>query len=94
MLSSNLNLQVLAISPGIAVGRVQPVRRKSSSGVPVLQEIAPAMVENELARLEQSIRTTRNQLQALKERVSEKLKTDDVGILDAHLLIPPCSSLS
>ena len=87
MLSSNLNLQVLAISPGIAVGRVQPVRRKSSSGVPVLQEIAPDMVENELARLEQSIRTTRNQLQALKERVLEKLKTDDVGILDAHLLL-------
>ena len=88
------SFQVLAISPGIAVGRVQPVRRKNSSGAPVLEKITPEMVASELERVHQAIAKTRQQLVALQSAVREKLKSeDDAGIFDAHLLLVDDRSL-
>ena len=86
MLTAGQSFQVLAISPGIAVGRVQPVRRKSSSGAPVLEEITAEMVPAELERVRKAIETTRQQLMALQSTVREKLKSeDDAGIFKVHL---------
>lgn len=84
---SGQSFDVLPISPGIAVGRVQPVRRKSSSGVPVLETVPPEMVPAELERIRKTIEATRTQLLALKQTVREKLKSDDAGIFDAHLML-------
>ena len=86
MLTAGQSFQVLAISPGIAVGRVQPVRRKSSSGAPVLEEITAEMVPAELERVRKAIETTRQQLMSLQSAVREKLKSeDDAGIFKVHL---------
>ncbi|MBR2910539.1 MAG: hypothetical protein IKC05_02915, partial [Lentisphaeria bacterium] len=94
MLTSGQSFQVLAISPGIAVGRVQPVHRKSSSGAPVLETISEAQVPSELARVRQAIDKTRQQLTALQSAVREKLESrDDAGIFDAHLLLVEDRSL-
>ncbi len=88
MLSPQQSFQVLAISPGIAVGRVQPVRRKSSTGAPVRQQITPDMVPSELERIRMTIERTRSQLTSLKQAVREKLQSgDDAGIFDAHLML-------
>ena len=94
MLTSGQSFQVLAISPGIAVGRVQPVHRKSSSGAPVLETISEAQVPSELARVHRAIDKTRQQLTALQSAVREKLQSrDDAGIFDAHLLLVDDRSL-
>ena len=86
MLTAGQSFQVLAISPGIAVGRVQPIRRKSSSGAPVLEEITAEMVPAELERVRKAIEKTRQQLMALQSAVREKLKSeDDAGIFKVHL---------
>ena len=88
MLTPGQCFEVLAISPGIAVGRVQPVRRKNSTGAPVLEKISPDQVEQELALLGQTIQKTRDQLMILKQTVREKLQSvDDAGIFDAHLML-------
>ena len=94
MLTSGQSFQVLAISPGIAVGRVQPVRRKNSSGAPVLEMISEEQVPSELARVRMAIDKTRQQLTALQTAVREKLNSqDDAGIFDAHLLLVDDRSL-
>ena len=85
MLTSGQNFQVLAISPGIAVGRVQPVRRKNSTGAPVLEMISEEQVPSELARVRLAIDKTRQQLTALQTAVRKKLNSqDDAGIFDAQ----------
>ena len=66
MLTSGQSFQVLAISPGIAVGRVQPVRRKDSSGAPVLELISEEQVPAELERVRSAIDKTRQQLTSLQ----------------------------
>lgn len=94
MLTSGQSFQVLAISPGIAVGRVQPVRRKDSSGAPVLELISEEQVPAELERVRSAIDKTRQQLTSLQTAVREKLNSEhDAGIFDAHLLLVDDRSL-
>ncbi len=91
---SGQNFKVIAISPGIAVGRVQPIRRKGAPGAPVLHEISSEMVPAELERFRQCVKATREQLISLTQAVRTKLHTDDAGIFDAHLMLVDDLSLT
>jgi len=80
--------QAQAVSPGIAVGRVQIVH-KSNIGfaAPVDIEIRPEEADQELRRFDAALGRTRAELCALRDRLKDSLSSADAGIFDAHLLL-------
>src|SRR5213082_3907953 len=69
-------------SPGVAIGRVFPVDRRRAR-VPRFN-IAPEQVDSEIARLDQAVRDSVEQLRAIRESLGEGEQGD---ILDAHRMM-------
>jgi phosphotransferase system enzyme I (PtsI) len=78
-------LQGTAVSPGIAVGPALVVERDA---VPIFRlSLAPGEVPREVARLEKALDGSRDQLQAVKERLAREVGAPHAYIFDAHLLM-------
>jgi phosphoenolpyruvate-protein phosphotransferase (PTS system enzyme I) len=78
-------LRGTGVSPGIAVGRALVMERDA---FPVFRlALLPEQVEGEVRRLEEAIRASRDQLGAVKERLSREVGAPHAYIFDAHLLM-------
>jgi phosphotransferase system enzyme I (PtsI) len=78
-------LRGTAVSPGIAVGRALVIERDE---VPVFRlSLVPEQIEGEVARLEAALENSREQLRAVKERLSREVGAPHAYIFDAHLLM-------
>ncbi len=75
----------IAVSPGIAVGRLRVVdrRRINVSEYPILQEDAILEIE----RLEVAIADTRTELESLKSHLAETTGEDHLFFIETHLMI-------
>jgi phosphotransferase system enzyme I (PtsI) len=79
------HLHGTGVSPGIAVGRALVMERDAA---PVFRLTVPAEgVEGEVRRLEEAIASSREQLRAVKERLSREVGAPHAYIFDAHLLM-------
>ncbi len=79
------HLHGTGVSPGIAVGRALVMERDAA---PVFRLAVPAdRVEGEVRRLEEAIASSREQLRAVKERLSREVGAPHAYIFDAHLLM-------
>lgn len=75
----------LGVSPGIAVGHALVIERRT---VPIFRMIVPAQgIDGEVARLHRAIAQSREQLVAIRERVSRDVGRPHAYIFDAHLLM-------
>ena len=75
----------LGVSPGVAVGHALVIERRA---VPIFRVIVPAEgVEGEVARLQRAVARSREQLVAIRERVSKEVGRPHGYIFDAHLLM-------
>lgn len=75
----------VAASPGIALGPALVVERQSQ---PVFRvALAPGAVEAEVERLTRAVTASREQLQALRERLSREVGLPHAYIFEAHLLM-------
>ncbi len=73
------------VSPGIAVGRALVMERDAA---PVFRlAVAPDGLEAEVGRLEEAIGASREQLRAIKDRLSREVGAPHAYIFDAHLLM-------
>ena len=82
-----ITVQATAVSPGIAIGRVHPLRQKFHAEVPPDTAIAASEINGELARFHRALEATRNELLTLREKLDQDLQNGNAGIFDAHLLI-------
>jgi phosphotransferase system enzyme I (PtsI) len=79
------SLKGTGVSPGIAVGRALVVERDAA---PVFRlPLAVPEIETEVQRLEAAIGASREQLRAIKDRLSREVGTPHAYIFDAHLLM-------
>lgn len=78
-------LQGTPVSPGIALGSVRLLYR--AFAVPFPRRIAPENVAQEVARLERAVAATRQQIEALQQRIANQAGTEHAEIFDAHLLV-------
>ncbi len=81
------NVKVIAISPGIAIGRVLRIQRLNRIVDPGEGHISEDQIDAELDRLRGALDTTRKQLQSLQSTLGKKLSAAESGIFDAHLLL-------
>ncbi len=73
------------VSPGIAEGRALVMERDAA---PIFRlSLEAGQVEAELRRLEQALAASREQLRAVKERLSREVGAPHAYIFDAHLLM-------
>ncbi len=78
-------LRGTGVSPGVAVGRALVMERDAA---PVFRlTLPPERVEDEVRRLEGAIEASREQLRAIKERLSREVGAPHAYIFDAHLLM-------
>ncbi len=78
-------LKGVAGSPGVALG---PAYELISGEIEVPCYTIPTdQVEAELARLDQAVLTTRDQLEELRTQVAKRLGDDEAMIFDAHILV-------
>lgn len=80
-------VQAIAVSPGIAIGRVMQIRENSRFQEPELVRILPEDTDKEIARFHTSLENARAQLADLQKEVRQKLNTTGADIFEAHLLI-------
>jgi len=78
-------LEAIAASPGIAHGRAFVIQR-SELEIPIYQ-IDPSQRPAEVARLEQALVTTRQQVVKMQQEVERTLGADEARIFDAHFLV-------
>jgi phosphotransferase system enzyme I (PtsI) len=80
-----MQLKGVGVSPGIAMGQALVVEREA---VPVLRLLLPpGGVELEVARLARAVAASRDQLQAIRTRLSREVGMPHAYIFDAHLLM-------
>jgi phosphotransferase system enzyme I (PtsI) len=80
-----MELKGNGVSPGIAVGQALLVEREV---VPVFRLLLPPdRVETEVQRLVRAVEASREQLQAIKDRLSREVGMPHAYIFDAHLLM-------
>jgi phosphotransferase system enzyme I (PtsI) len=78
-------LRGAGVSPGVAVGPALVMERDAA---PVFRlAVPPDRIEAEVARLERAMDASREQLQAIKARLSREVGAPHAYIFDAHLLM-------
>ncbi len=80
-------LNAIAVSPGIAIGRVMRIHSRNRYQEPEAARIAPDKAEAEIARYHAAQELTRKQLHELQNQVRNKLNSRDADIFEAHLLL-------
>ncbi|KAB0669530.1 phosphoenolpyruvate--protein phosphotransferase [Oryzomonas sagensis] len=75
----------IAMSPGIAVGRLQVVDRQS----PAVEaySVEHECIDAEIERLRSAIEQTRSELEAIRTRLAENAGSDHLIFIETHLLI-------
>jgi len=82
--AQQLRCQGLGVSDGIVIGRV--LRLQEGTREVYRAQIAEADVERERRRFRASVRLSRRQLEAIKDRAEKELGRGHAYIFDAHLL--------
>jgi len=80
-----MELAGTGVSPGIAVGRALVIEREAVAVFRLL--LAPEQVEGEVQRLTRAVQASREQLQAIKDRLSREVGVPHAYIFDAQLLM-------
>lgn len=80
-----MELAGTGVSPGIAVGRALVIEREAVAVFRLL--LAPEQVEGEVQRLTRAVEASREQLQAIKDRLSREVGVPHAYIFDAQLLM-------
>ena len=80
-----MELAGTGVSPGIAVGRALVIEREAVAVFRLL--LAPEQVEGEVQRLTRAVSASREQLQAIKDRLSREVGAPHAYIFDAQLLM-------
>ena len=83
MVKTQSKFHGIAVSPGIAWGKACIL---GSAPKISRRRIRVGQVSQELTRLTQAIKTSREQLKEIKQKIVEKLSIKEAGIFDAHLL--------
>ncbi|AEF16998.1 phosphoenolpyruvate-protein phosphotransferase [Thermoanaerobacterium xylanolyticum LX-11] len=78
-------LKGVAASPGIAIGKVFLYTKKFAEIN--TQSIDEAMVEDEIAKFENSIKLTKEQIEKIKEKTEREFGKDKAAIFEAHLML-------
>ena len=84
MVKTKSKFHGVAVSPGIAWGKACIL---GSPPKITRRKIRVGQVTEELARLNQAIETSREQLADIKQRILEKVSSKEANIFEAHLLI-------
>lgn len=80
-----LALHGVAVSPGVAIGRVHLVRRDALDIDEVT--LAADLVEAEVARFDAAIATARAQLADVRDRIPASTKSNIASFIDTHILM-------
>ena len=80
-----LTVHGISASQGISYGQIF-VYIQSDVEVPVY-ELEPDKIQSEIARFEQALLVTRQQIQKIMSEVEKNLGSDEARIFDAHLLV-------
>ncbi|MDB6148726.1 MAG: ptsI 1 [Chthoniobacter sp.] len=75
----------VGVSPGIARGTVFVYRPDEEE--PPMRLVQEADLPGEIARFENALIATRQQILAMQQRIAESIGAKDAGIFDAHLLV-------
>lgn len=89
--TEELRLKGLPVSPGVAHAPIVVLDREELR-IPA-RPIKEKDIPSEINRLENALVKTREQIQEIKERLSESLGEKDASIFDAHLLVVEDSSI-
>jgi phosphotransferase system enzyme I (PtsI) len=82
---SEIALKGIGVSPGIAVCKAQLFTDQSRQAVQ--RRIEPAEVPSEIARFEEALMATHDQIRLIQKQVGEVLGTEHASIFDAHILV-------
>ena len=82
---SEVCLKGIGVSPGIAVCRAQLIAPSLEKTVP--RSITPEEVPSEIARFEEALIATHDQIRHIQKQVSEVLGDEHASIFDAHILV-------
>ena len=85
--TNSKTIQAIAVSPGIAIGRVLRLVSRARMSEPELRKIRSDEVDAELARFHAALESTRRQLKALQEELRLKLNSRDAGIFEAQRML-------
>ncbi|MBN2162407.1 MAG: phosphoenolpyruvate--protein phosphotransferase [Pontiellaceae bacterium] len=78
-------LKGIGVSPGIAVCRAQLI--STQTGRPTTRSISEDEVPTEIARFEDALIATHDQIKHIQKQVSEVLGDEHASIFDAHILV-------
>ena len=78
-------LQGIGVSPGIAVCTSQLIAPSTDRAVP--RSISPDEIATEIARFEEALIATHDQLKHIQKQVAEVLGDEHASIFDAHMLV-------
>ncbi len=79
------SFRVIAISPGVAIGKVLKVRRQSRMPEPEKTTIADPAAECQ--RFRTAVARAKEQLVDLKRKLGDRIEPEQAQIIDAHLLL-------
>jgi phosphotransferase system enzyme I (PtsI) len=82
---NEISLKGIGVSPGISVCKVQLLAQRDE--VAVTRRITPDEVSNEIARFEDALSTTHDQIKHIQKQVSTVLGDEHASIFDAHILV-------
>lgn len=78
-------LKGIGVSPGIAVCTLQLIAPSTDRAVP--RSITPDEIASEIARFEEALIATHEQLKHIQKQVAEVLGDEHASIFDAHMLV-------
>ncbi len=74
------------VSPGIAIGKVFVLHSGESFNI-VKRTVGPEQISNEIARFEDALTRTRNEILGIRRKLSDQIGRESSDIFMAHLLI-------
>ena len=80
----SLTLKGIPASPGVAIGRAFLL--DSEEVAIAKQAVAPAAVPQEIARFEEALAQTRQEILAIQQKISDELGIEHAEIFNAHLM--------
>lgn len=82
---NEISLKGIGVSPGIAVCNAQLLARKSETAIK--RTISADEIPSEIARFEEALMTTHEQIRHIQKQVAEVLGDEHASIFDAHILV-------
>lgn len=82
---SEISLKGIGVSPGIAVCQAQLLSPHTDKAIP--RSITAAEIPQEIARFEEALIATHDQIKHIQKQVAEVLGDEHASIFDAHILV-------